>query len=71
MLPPLLTPLCNGSQNVSRGWSGAQPNESQAFPNLEDIQGAFCQTQCPEEIKKLLILILYLFHLVFYRLLLI
>ena len=29
-LSPLLTPLCNGSQDVSmRGWSGALPKESQ------------------------------------------
>ena len=54
-LPPLLTPLCNGSKIVStRGWSGALPQENQSFPNLEDVRGALCQMQCPEGDKEII-----------------
>ena len=35
-----------------RGWSGSLPKESQSFPTPEDVQGAPCQTQCPEGNKK-------------------
>ena len=52
-LPPLLTPLCNGSQNMSmRGWSGALPNATQLFPTLEDVRRAICQVRCPESNKE-------------------
>ena len=69
-LPPLLTPSCNGSKIVStRGWSGALPQENQSFWRMFEELYAKCNVQ--KEIKKLLMIFLYLFHLVFYRRLLI
>ena len=45
--------MCNGSQNVStRGWFGALANETQSFPNMEDVRGALCQIQCLEGDKE-------------------
>ena len=53
--PPLLTPQCNGSNNVStRGWSGALPKETQSFPTPKDVRRASCQVRCPERNKEII-----------------
>ena len=54
-LPPLLTPQCNGSKDVStRGWSGALPKETQSFPTPKDVRRASCQVRCPERNKEII-----------------
>ena len=52
-LPPLLTPLCNCSQNVSmRGWSRALLNsESQSFHNRNDVRELY--DKCDVQTEKI------------------
>ena len=35
-----------------RGWSGALLNDDQSLLTLKGVQGALCQTRCPEKVKE-------------------
>ena len=43
-------PLCE--PRSVRGWSGAPLNDDQKLLTLKDVQGALCQTRCPEKDKE-------------------